>query len=117
METILENVPEQRQTMLFSATLPKWVKKLVSAGAARRGAACRGWNAGAPSPLLLARCGSAGRVGWAGGGRTYAMTPGPSSWLKSSGLGAGVRHSLAHPAGWDSLALSALAPTAAALPC
>ncbi|PRW21064.1 glutamate--cysteine chloroplastic isoform A [Chlorella sorokiniana] len=29
VETILENVPEERQTMLFSATVPKWVKKLV----------------------------------------------------------------------------------------
>ena len=29
VETILENVPQQRQTMLFSATVPKWVKKLV----------------------------------------------------------------------------------------
>lgn len=29
VETILNNVPEERQTMLFSATVPKWVKKLV----------------------------------------------------------------------------------------
>ncbi|EFN52705.1 hypothetical protein CHLNCDRAFT_36787, partial [Chlorella variabilis] len=29
VETILENVPQERQTMLFSATLPRWVKKLV----------------------------------------------------------------------------------------
>ena len=29
VETILENVPAARQTMLFSATMPKWVKKLV----------------------------------------------------------------------------------------
>jgi ATP-dependent RNA helicase DDX21 len=29
VETILENVPTQRQTMLFSATVPKWVRKLV----------------------------------------------------------------------------------------
>ncbi|KAL4420664.1 hypothetical protein ABPG75_010320 [Micractinium tetrahymenae] len=29
VETILENVPQERQTMLFSATVPKWVKKLV----------------------------------------------------------------------------------------
>jgi len=29
VETILENVPTERQTMLFSATVPKWVKKLV----------------------------------------------------------------------------------------
>ncbi len=29
VETILNNVPEQRQTMLFSATVPKWVRKLV----------------------------------------------------------------------------------------
>ena len=30
VETILNNVPQQRQTMLFSATMPHWVKKLVS---------------------------------------------------------------------------------------
>lgn len=29
VETILNNVPEKRQTMLFSATVPKWVRKLV----------------------------------------------------------------------------------------
>lgn len=29
VETILNNVPEQRQTMMFSATVPKWVRKLV----------------------------------------------------------------------------------------
>eukprot|EP00887_Chlorella_sp_A99_P007182 scaffold2.g7182.t1 len=29
VETILNNVPTERQTMLFSATVPKWVKKLV----------------------------------------------------------------------------------------
>lgn len=29
VETILENVPAQRHTMLFSATVPKWVRKLV----------------------------------------------------------------------------------------
>ena len=29
VETILNNVPEVRQTMLFSATVPKWVRKLV----------------------------------------------------------------------------------------
>lgn len=28
VETILETVPSQRQTMLFSATMPGWVKKL-----------------------------------------------------------------------------------------
>lgn len=39
VETILENVPEERQTMLFSATLPKWVKKLVSGCVG----GCGGW--------------------------------------------------------------------------
>lgn len=29
VENILQNVPTERQTMMFSATLPKWVKKLV----------------------------------------------------------------------------------------
>ncbi|GAB4820300.1 hypothetical protein N2152v2_007346 [Parachlorella kessleri] len=29
VETILNNVPQERQTMLFSATMPHWVKKLV----------------------------------------------------------------------------------------
>ena len=29
VETILNNVPEKRQTMLFSATVPKWVRNLV----------------------------------------------------------------------------------------
>lgn len=28
MEKILRNAPEKRQTMLFSATLPGWVKKV-----------------------------------------------------------------------------------------
>ncbi len=28
METILANVPKERQTMLFSATLPTWVNKV-----------------------------------------------------------------------------------------
>ena len=29
MEKILSYVPEKRQTMLFSATLPKWVHKVA----------------------------------------------------------------------------------------
>ncbi len=29
VETILQSVPEQRQTMLFSATMPSWIKKLT----------------------------------------------------------------------------------------
>ncbi len=29
VETIMTTVPEERQTLLFSATVPKWVKKLV----------------------------------------------------------------------------------------
>lgn len=29
VENILKNVPEERQTMMFSATLPRWVKSLV----------------------------------------------------------------------------------------
>jgi ATP-dependent RNA helicase DDX21 len=29
VEDILKNVPEERQTMMFSATLPRWVKSLV----------------------------------------------------------------------------------------
>lgn len=29
VETILKSVPEQRQTMLFSATMPGWIKGLV----------------------------------------------------------------------------------------
>jgi ATP-dependent RNA helicase DDX21 len=29
VETILESVPEKRQTMLFSATMPSWVKRLT----------------------------------------------------------------------------------------
>lgn len=29
MENILGNVPEGRQTLLFSATLPKWVNKVA----------------------------------------------------------------------------------------
>lgn len=30
VERILENVPEERQTMLFSATMPSWVKRLTN---------------------------------------------------------------------------------------
>ncbi len=29
VETILESVPSQRQTMLFSATMPGWVKNIT----------------------------------------------------------------------------------------
>ena len=29
VETILESVPTQRQTMLFSATMPGWVKNIT----------------------------------------------------------------------------------------
>ena len=29
METILSQAPEERQTMLFSATLPAWVNKIA----------------------------------------------------------------------------------------
>lgn len=29
VENILKNVPEERQTMMFSATLPRWVKSLI----------------------------------------------------------------------------------------
>lgn len=29
VDRILENVPEERQTMLFSATMPSWVKRLT----------------------------------------------------------------------------------------
>lgn len=29
MEKILKNVPTERQTMLFSATLPSWVNKVA----------------------------------------------------------------------------------------
>lgn len=31
VERILKNAPAQRQTMLFSATMPTWVKKLTRA--------------------------------------------------------------------------------------
>ncbi|KAL0846904.1 hypothetical protein Bca101_020150 [Brassica carinata] len=30
VESILENLPQKRQSMLFSATMPTWVKKLAS---------------------------------------------------------------------------------------
>lgn len=29
MEQILQHAPEKRQTMLFSATLPQWIKKVA----------------------------------------------------------------------------------------
>lgn len=29
MEQILQHAPKQRQTMLFSATLPQWIKKVA----------------------------------------------------------------------------------------
>ena len=29
VETILESVPQERQTMLFSATMPSWVKNIT----------------------------------------------------------------------------------------
>ena len=29
VETILSSVPEQRQTLLFSATMPSWVKNIT----------------------------------------------------------------------------------------
>lgn len=29
VETVLESVPAQRQTMMFSATMPQWVRKLA----------------------------------------------------------------------------------------
>jgi superfamily II DNA/RNA helicase len=29
VEVILENLPSKRQSMLFSATMPTWVKKLA----------------------------------------------------------------------------------------
>ena len=29
VESILENLPQKRQSMLFSATMPTWVKKLA----------------------------------------------------------------------------------------
>ena len=32
VERILEDVPQQRQTMLFSATMPRWIKGLTKYG-------------------------------------------------------------------------------------